>query len=229
MLTEMQQQQSVQPQLDPWQAYNKCTGKGGEGKGGGKSFASSSNDPAYESRTRAVFMNFMAPPAAIMNDDERRQRKEEAFNTAKEELGKVGIPAEWYDNLAALHNGKGAEMDCDSHGHLQAARSKVSLANKVVGQASSGHRLTMFLDVAKTKSELRPSFLTHRASDIICDIEKERDDPVEVQKDMRGKCLKVGNKRVGYSLGGVWMWTVFAVQRYLPDSLEMAGGYTNGY
>ena len=144
---------------------------------------------------------------------------------------RLDVLQDWYGNsLAAMHNGKGATLSFDTHGHLQAARSKINTANKVIATLPSGHEVKMFLDAAKTRSELRPALLCHRASDILCDLEKERGAAgLQVFKDMRGKSLKIGSERVGYSLNGVWQWTTAASRRYTLDELHMAGAYINGH
>ena len=72
--------------------------------------------------------------------------------------------------------------------------------------------------------------LVHRASDTLHDLEREKgDEKLLVVKDLRGKTIKVGAQRVGYSLNGVWQWTQAAIQRYDTDELHMAGAYINGH
>lgn len=129
-----------------------------------------------------------------------------------------------------MHNGKGATLTFDTHGHLMSARAKVITANKHIGKTQAGQHVTMFLDCAKTKSELRPAMLTHRACDILSDLEKEKVDAALVlSKDMRGKSVKLGQERCGYSLNGIWQWTQVAVRRHSVDELQMASAYVNGY
>lgn len=191
----------------------------------------SAGEPPYETRTDAVLMNVLPMPTGIMNDDERRLRKEEVFKAAKEELMRLDVLQEWYGgSLAAMHNGKGATLSFDSHGHLQAARAKVNAANKVIATLPNGHEVKMFLDAAKTRSELRPALLCHRAADILHDLEKEKgQSALIIFKDMKGKTVKVGTERFGYSLNGVWQWTAAAGRRYSADELYMAQAYINGH
>ena len=188
-------------------------------------------DPPYESRTRGLLMNLLPPLAhgTIIDDEQRRARTTQAYNKALEILQQLQIPPEYYKNMVSLWNAKGVELDCPSHGHLQIIRSKVSLANLSFGDSAPGVKSTVFFDACKTKGELRPGLLTHKAYDVIIDLEKGQDRPGKVLKDMRGKTVKVNDTRVGYSLQGVWAWSPFAVKRYNPAELEMATGFVNGY
>ena len=169
------------------------------------------------------------PHGTVFDDEQRRARTTQAYNKALEILQQLQIPPEFYKNMVSLWNAKGVELDCPSHGHLQIIRSKVSLANLSFGDSAPGVKSTVFFDACKTKGELRPGLLTHKAYDVIIDLEKGQDRPGKVLKDMRGKTVKVNDTRVGYSLQGVWAWSPFAVKRYNPAELEMATGFVNGY
>ena len=119
-------------------------------------------------------------------------------------------------------------MSFSSHGHLQHARSKVGANNWSFGKNHYGGKAVVFLDCAKSRGELRPALLTHKAFDIICDMESSRDDKIDAEKDMRGKTVKLASKRCGYSLHGTWQWTPYAVQRYGAE-IDMMTAYVNGF
>ena len=143
------------------------------------------------------------------------------------------IPAEWHAGLEAMRNAKGCELEFSSHGHMQQARAMVAEANLSYGEVN-GIKLVVFLDAAKTRSELRPSFLTHRAYDVIGDVEVSKQPPGILEKDMRGKTikLKLGDNaatRLVYSLAGVWQWTAYAARPYEDDELDMMSAYINGH
>ena len=119
-------------------------------------------------------------------------------------------------------------MDFQSHAALQLARSRVSAKNLHFG-SQNGKPLTVFLDAGKTRSELRPALITHRAAEVIVDLEKAQATPLEVVKDMRGKTVKCGGNRCGYSLQGTWQFTPWARSRYSADELDMASAFANMY
>ena len=120
-------------------------------------------------------------------------------------------------------------MDCPSHGHLQIIRSKISTANLSYGAEPGGKKFIVFFDACNTKNELRPGLLTHKAFDIITDLEKGQQPPGKITKGLRGKCVKVNDTRVGYSLQGTWNWSPFATSRYQAAELDMASAFVNGY
>ena len=129
-------------------------------------------------------MNLLAPVpnAHAMPDEAKRKRREEAFKVGKDLLNELDVPADSYQNLAAMGNG-GCKLDFASHGDLQSARSKVMTANKSYGNSTDGKRIQVFLDAGKTREELRPALLTHRCYDILHDLEQEKgDQKLEVQR-----------------------------------------------
>ena len=120
-------------------------------------------------------------------------------------------------------------MEFVSHGHLQQARAKVATANLSFGNTSDNKRIVVLLDCGKTKEELRPALLTHRTHDIITDMEADRQDQLPVVKCMKGKTVKVGGNRVGYSCYGMWKFIPYASRRYDSGELEAALGYIHGH
>ena len=189
-------------------------------------------NPPYEQRTKAVLMNVLAPVANMhaLPDEEKRIRRENCFNAGKALLEELQIPTDHFGALMSMSNGKGCTLEFRSHGELQNARSKVALANKSCGQSHDGRKIVCFLDCGKTRDELRPALLTHRAFDILVDIEKDRTpNNKEVVKDLKGKTIKVGGSRFGYSCYGQWKWTKAATDRYDEGELDAALCYINGH
>jgi hypothetical protein len=71
-----------------------------------------------------------------------------------------------------------------------------------------------WLDVAKSRDELRPNRLVRRASDYLRDLEltKRQDLAREVETEMRGKFVSIpGCGRIGCSVAGTWTWLPGAV------------------
>ena len=85
----------------------------------------------------------------------------------------------------------------------------------------------VWLDAKKENYELRPARLVHRVCDMLLDFESQREDPLEVEKVMNGKFVKVGGHRAGFTLHSQWKWTGYAVKRYSAEQLEMAKGYAD--
>ena len=80
------------------------------------------SEPPYESRTRAVIMHLIPPSTnLVVTDAERKQRMEQCFQKALEVMQQVEVPRELYKAVAALANGKGAEMEFTSYGALALA------------------------------------------------------------------------------------------------------------
>ena len=89
----------------------------------------------------------------------------------------------------------------------------------------------VWLDVGKTREELRPSRMTHRCHEVMTDAEAEKGaDEKIVTKCLRGKFVSVGDpaRRIGYSLNGQWRWTAFAQGRYTEEDLNMATAFIDG-
>ena len=88
----------------------------------------------------------------------------------------------------------------------------------------------IWLDAAKSKAELLPARLVHRAFTCVSSAEAERDGvKIELTKDMPGKQLKTGKTVVGYSLRGEWKWSAFARERYGEELLEILGAWVMAF
>lgn len=188
------------------------------------------NEPAYENRTAAVLMNLLPPQRhnELATEEDKRLRQQACYEAGKALLLELNVVPESYSELMGMRSGKGCNLNFTSHGALQMARSKVMNGNKSYGLLD-GKAIKVFLDCAKTRNEMRPALLTHRAYDVIADIEKLQAHPLIVTKDLRGKTIKVGANRVGYSLHGSFYFTHFAQQRYSESDIQMALAYSNMY
>ena len=89
----------------------------------------------------------------------------------------------------------------------------------------------VWLDVGKTRDELKPARMTHRCHEVMTDVEAEKGaDALPVLKCLRGKFVSIGvpTRRIGYSLAGSWRWTTFATARYAEEDLNMATAFIEG-
>ena len=73
--------------------------------------------------------------------------------------------------------------------------------------------------------ELRPARLIHRAFDFLSDIEAQRPQPMQLEKDLKDKVVKVGANRCCFPLDGMLYFTHWAKQHFTEDELNMAKAF----
>ena len=95
---------------------------------------------------------------------------------------------------------------------------------------SGTRRVGVWLDVGKTRDELKLARLTHRCHEVMSEVESETADAQAVLKCLRGKFVSIGipARRIGYSLQGEWRWTTLALSRYKKEDLDMALAFIDG-
>jgi lactate dehydrogenase-like 2-hydroxyacid dehydrogenase len=87
------------------------------------------------------------------------------------------------------------------------------------------------LIIRKTREELRPNRLAHRAAEFLEDIEREHfpQSPKAVHKDLRGKVVSLeGLGRVGASVAGHWRWFPAIQARHSAQLLALGEDWVNG-
>ena len=84
--------------------------------------------------------------------------------------------------------------------------------------------LSRYLDYKKSRTALKPNRLVHRIADELTRFESFKDTPLTVTKDLRGKFVAVGGKRVGGTLNGEWVWFADS-SRYTDDERLIAKAY----
>ena len=162
-------------------------------------------DIPYEQRTVAKIGGFaFDTPAAEMCD------------FAKAKLEVAGVNADNYSNLHSPHaKGSWLLLTFSTAKALQDARMTFQ-ARKF---ESNGRKI--WLDAAKTRAELRPARLIHRAFTAISDQEKDKTDTMDVEKNLKGKQVKVGQEVAAYTLNSELKWTTFARQRYGEETCDV--------
>ena len=117
------------------------------------------------------------------------------------------------------------------HGHvlfnsfedLEAASHNMRAKNHAYGDAGvhpEGRRKTVWLDIAKTGAEQRPTRMVHQAAQWITELEKAPNPGGTVTKKMNLKGMSANGDTVGQTLNGVWKWYSAAHRRYTPEELE---------
>ena len=77
-------------------------------------------------------------------------------------------------------------------------------------------------DAAKTKAELKPARLIHRAWTALTEQEKERQDPQALEKVLTGKQVKKGRTVLAFSLNSELKRTAAAKERYGEDQCDLS-------
>ena len=145
---------------------------------------------------------------------------EEMVSKCRTELAAAGVEATFKHLHCPRNKGSWCLLTFDTPANLARARMAFQ-ARKVVHNGRS-----IWLDAAKTRAELLPSRLVHRAHTCVSSCEDEREgDKLVLEKDMRGKQLKAGRQVIGYSLRGEWKWTTFSENRYAKETLDVSAAW----
>ena len=123
---------------------------------------------------------------------------------------------------APRRTGSQAEVLFTSGAHLQEAAQLVKQKGIRIVETK-----VVWLDVAKTRAELKPSRIVHRVAEIFGDFEavKAPDQRREILKDLARKRVKVGGVRVMFTLYGELKWTEQAKSMFTQEQLTMAEGF----
>ena len=143
---------------------------------------------------------------------------------AKEVLRQAGVQENEWQSMASVSAKKGSavELVFSTPMHVKTRCLAVTALNK---QYVSGKYA--WLDAKKERSEMKPARMMHCVHDLLVDIETSREDKAVVEKDPKGKIVKAGGKRIGFSLRGVWWWTEEANKRYSTEQLKLAAAYVD--
>ena len=180
-------------------------------------YAPSPTVTPYEQRTVAILANLAWDTPG-----------DEVVRRAKSVLMQAEIPEKDFKDLGPLNRLKGsaAVLTFASHALLQRARRKLDSMQLVVDTLDT--KRVVWLDAKKERSETRPARLVHRAHEALSELELGRSDPIQIDKDLRGKRILSGGKRLGHSVNGAWAWSEAAQQRYTKDALAGATAFVEG-
>ena len=143
------------------------------------------------------------------------------LDRAREVLTAAGVDPSEYNGLSATRReGSLAELCFNSPQQLQRARLLVKTVNKTY--VDDRH---VWLDVKKSRAELRPARIVHRVTEAVEEMESSQPSPQKVEKKLNGKTVVVGTEKVGHVRNGSWQWLAFARARYTPEQLEVAKSY----
>ena len=203
-----QQSDTVDKLLTPNRGWSTGAGSS-QGAPAGMANANSDDTP-YHLRVLAKIGGFVYDTDA-----------EVMLTQCRMQLTDAGVHESTYKHLHCPRTkGSWCLLTFDTPANLARARLAFQ-ARKIV---HGGRRI--WLDAAKTRAELLPSRLVHRAHTCVSSSEEERaDGKLVLEKDMRGKQLKAGRHVLGYSLRGEWKWTSFSEDRYSKETLEVLTGW----
>ena len=141
---------------------------------------------------------------------------QEMIDFAKAKLGEAGVAPDSFRHLhSPMDKGSWLLLTFSSPELLQDAR----MAFRSHAFECNGRKI--WLDAAKTKAELRPARLIHRAFTAVTEEEATQPVKMEVEKNMKGKQLKVGRDIAAFTLNGQLKWTSFAKNRYGSEKCEI--------
>lgn len=135
------------------------------------------------------------------------------------DLGVVDTVVSMAASVSKAGVGSSVEILFDSPSSLQAAKFK--LKTKV----TQVEERRVWLDIKKSRSELRPARLIHRAAELLQQFEAERVDAKPIDKNAGAKHIDIGGNRAFFSLRSELKATAWAQQRYAEAQLTALREY----
>ena len=141
---------------------------------------------------------------------------------AKKVLEDAGVNKDDFSCLSAARDkGSIVSLTFNSAELLQDTKRKIrSLKIK-----APGCEIFVWLDVEKSRNELRPARLIHRGAEALSNQEDNMSEPLEVTKRMNGKQIKVGNRLAMWTLYGKLQWSKWAQNRYGEEDIEAMSAF----
>ena len=144
------------------------------------------------------------------------------LKNAKAALQKIGIGEDEYSCLSAVRDkGSIASLTFKNPQRLQEAK-RLMRAEKFRVQ---GIEKEVWVDVEKSRAELKPARLIHRITEILEEYEGARESPQPITKVMNGKQVKMGGELLAWSQHGQLQWGRFACKRYSDEDREAMKAY----
>ena len=138
----------------------------------------------------------------------------------------AGVLPAWYEGLCAMSNrsdeGSAAALVFHSAKDLQKTKLLVRAANATGLQGK-----LIWLDARKTRLEMKPARVIHRAAQMLTDFEANRVQGGEllVNKNMAAKFLFNNNGRILYTLKGKLLWAPEGLARYDAEQRNIVEGF----
>ena len=144
------------------------------------------------------------------------------LKNAKAALEKIGIASEEYSCLSAIREkGSIASLTFKDPNRLQEAK-RLMRASEF---CASGVEKEVWLDVEKSRTELKPARLIHRAAEILEEFEGEQSSPQPITKIMNGKQIGMNTKLLAWSQNGQSQWARNAILRYSDEERAAMKAY----
>ena len=170
-----------------------------------QSVANTNPDIPYEQRTVAKIGGFQFDTP-----------DKDMVSFASEKLTEAGVLADAYRHLhCPFTKGSWVLLTFSCPSQLQDARMAFQ------SKAFVHNDRKIWLDAAKTKAELKPARIIHRAYTALSEQEKEVSEPQQLEKNLKGKQIKMGKLVLAYSLYSELKWTTAAKERYGPENCEI--------
>ena len=130
---------------------------------------------------------------------------------AVELLNSVGITPDQYENLSAMRQ-KGSMAELWFKDPLSLIRARLQVRAKK--QVYPDNSKPAWLDVKKSKEQLKPARMVHRIADFLEDVEKAKTTPGTITKDVVRKVIKRNDDIMGSIYFGKWRWSVAGIFLY---------------
>ena len=147
-------------------------------------------------------------------------RGDELTRRAKAVLSEAGISSDTYKYVHGTRlQGSPVELSFVSHDALLEARSAVRNLCKVLEEHNVQKQV--WLDVQKTRGELRPGRIAYKVFEYVQHLEESRPTgKLEVTYERGPKIIKVGKQTVVFMIGDVIKPTLFARNGYEDDEVR---------
>ncbi len=107
-------------------------------------------------------------------------------------------------------------MTFDTSELLQEAKRKVRHAEITLDICTK----PVWLDIEKTRTELRPARIIHRATEMLEEIESLKVEKITIEKFINGKQIKSQGKMLAWSFHGALQYSAYARQRYSEEERQ---------
>jgi hypothetical protein len=139
---------------------------------------------------------------------------------AEQVLDAAQVPRTSWHNLRPIVNRNGVgstvELDFGVASDLQFARARIKALRQL---GATNH--VIYLDVKKSRREMRPARLLKRALESLTDLESCRSDKIELQVNMGAKFIKGPLRWICFVARGQLHWTDYGNSRYSDQEREL--------
>ena len=139
-------------------------------------------------------------------------------------LTQAGVTPDSYTNLSATRD-KGSMVELWFNDPQELQRTRLTI--RTLRKKFAGADKSAWLDVKKTREQLKPQRMFHRIAQFLEDIEPRKPEPSAITKDLSAKSVKRANVIMGYVFFGRWRWTTDGENAYDVECRQHAEHWAN--